>query len=50
MKKFLEKDMAVFFGITQQGLINYKKHKDIEYKRRYEALKQFYIKYLEGVK
>ncbi len=43
--KISNKDLATFYNITHATLLNYKKHKDIGYKRRYQALRDFYIKY-----
>ena len=48
--KISNKDLATFYNITHATLLNYKKHKDVGYKRRYEAMKQFYIKFMEGGK
>lgn len=48
--KISNKKLATFFNITHATLLNYKKHKDIGYQRRYEAMKQFYIKYMESGK
>jgi len=48
--KISNKDLATFYNITHATLLNYKKHKDIGYRRRYEAMKQFYIKFMEGEK
>lgn len=48
--KISNKDLATFYNITHATLLNYKKHKDIGYRRRLEAMKQFYIKFMEGGK
>ena len=48
--KISNKDLATFYNITHATLLNYKKHKDIGYRRRYQALRDFYIKYLDGKK
>ena len=48
--KISNKDLATFYNITHATLLNYKKHKDVGYKRRYQALRDFYIKYLDGKK
>ena len=48
--KISNKDLATFYNITHATLLNYKKHKDIGYRRRYQALKELYIKFIEGGK
>ena len=48
--KISNKALATYYNITHATLLNYKKHKDVGYRRRYEALKQFYIKLMEGGK
>lgn len=48
--KISNKDLATFYSITHATLLNYKKHKEVGYRRRFEAMKQFYIKFMEGGK
>ena len=44
MKKFKDFKMADYFDMTPQTVVNYKKHAKDGYRKRYEALKAYYVK------
>ena len=47
--KILDRDIALYFGTSQQSLMNYKKSSDIKINRRYKAFRFIYIDFIKSL-
>ena len=47
--RITDKNIASYYGVSQQSLMNYKKSDDIRINRRYNAYRLLYIQYINSL-